>query len=816
MLAVHLVLATHAWCIPQGQEPPPESQAPSIPKRGKSTETARPTTKLKGIDPEKIPHHTFRRDITGMEKDLLFDQKQIWTSPKKIGLSDTQWLVPILGITAGLIQTDGSYSTHLSHNPATMSHYNTLSNAGVAALAGSAGGMYLLSYFNHNDKWRETGFLSAEAALNSLLFVEVTKYAVSRDRPIQGNGRGLFFQKGGSSFPSVHAAVAWSVAGVIAHEYPGPLPKFLAYGLAAAISISRVQARQHFPSDVFIGGIAGDMIGQNVFSNHHDIELGGDVWGSFRDTFSGESASLPGQQGSPYVPLDSWVYPIFDRLRALGYVTTGDLGLRPWTRLECARLLNQVSGNVEEKGAATTDTDELLAALYKEFAADLELLDGGENRGAYLESVYTRFTEISGPPLTDSYHFGQTLTEDYGRPFEQGINNVTGISGWATAGRWVLYTRGEYQYAPSGPAYSTNVRDFIAAADQNPVQPASAVPQTNQFQLLDAYAGLDLDNWQLTFGQQSLSWGPGRMGSFLISDNAVPVPMIQLNRTAPMSLPWILRYIGPARVDMFFGDLSGNQFPPGAYFHGEKISFSLLPNLEFGFSRTVILGGAGEPLTLRRLLNSYVSTTARGPGQSIATDPGKRTGGFDVSYSVPFRYFPFTFYLDSIADDDVSPLVNLSRAGINPGIYLPKLPWLSKLDLRLEASSTDVPYPEPAGNFIYWDHHYHDLYTNDGQLMGNPVGRDGKAYQAWSRYWLGPRSDLEFSYRHMQVASQFVPGGGNINDASVRTNFWIHRVWNVSASVQFERWNYPILAPGPQVNVTSSIGITFAPVGGHL
>jgi hypothetical protein len=32
--------------------------------------------------------------------------------------------------------------------------------------------------------------------------------------------------------------------------------------------------------------------------------------------------------------------------------------------------------------------------------------------------------------------------------------------------------------------------------------------------------------------------------------------------------------------------------------------------------------------------------------------------------------------------------------------------------------------------------------------------------------------------------------------------------------VQYEQWNYPILAPGPQVNVSASVGITYSPEGG--
>jgi membrane-associated phospholipid phosphatase len=813
ILGILLLVAAAAWC----QEPQHGNAYPAAPSSEETPDAPTPAggvSAITGVDSEKNKDHQFRRDAVQIGKNFLFDQKEIWTSPGKFQVSDTAWLFPIMGITAGLIQTDGTYSMHLSQNPSTIHRYNTFSNAAVGALLGGAGGMYLLSYHTHNQKWRETGFLAAEAALDSTVLVEIAKYAASRDRPMQGNGRGLFFKSGGDSFPSLHSTVAWSVAGVIAHEYPGPLTKFLVYTVAAAVSYSRVHALQHFPSDVFAGHIAGDMIGQRVFTDHHDTELGGEAWRSFRETMGGESARQPGNQGSPYVPLDSWVYPLFERLKALGYLPSESLSLRPWTRLECARLLNEAQSEIEQQSQGTLDAERMVAQLGREFAADVELLEGGKNQSAHIESAYTRVSGIAGPPLNDSYHFGQTLTEDYGRPFEEGVNNVTGFSGWADVGRWTLYTRGEYQFAPSAPGYSEAVRNFIASADSNPVQPAGPVSQTSHFQLLDAYAGIALDNWQMSFGQQSLDWGPTRTGSFLLSNNAVPISMIRLNRTTPFYLPWIFRYLGATRVDLFFGSLSGNQFPPNPFIHGEKLSLMPLKNLELGFTRTVILGGEGEPLTLGRLANSYISTTARGPGQNIATDPGKRTGGFDVSYTVPWHILPFTFYLDSIADDNTSPLADGRRAGMNPGLYFPKVPWLPHLDLRVEASYTDVPYPESAGFFIYWDHHYHDLYTNNGQLFGNPVGRDGKIYQAWSRYWLGPRTNLEFSYRHMQVSPRFVPSGGTINDASVHTDFWFRHSWNVSATVQFEQWKYPILAPGPQVNVTSSLGIAYSPEGG--
>src|SRR5580700_8896163 len=57
-----------------------------------------------------------------------------------------------------------------------------------------------------------------------------------------------------------------------------------------------------------------------------------------------------GNMASTYVPLDSWVYPAFDRLAALGYVQTAFVALRPWTRMECARLLEETSDRTADEG----------------------------------------------------------------------------------------------------------------------------------------------------------------------------------------------------------------------------------------------------------------------------------------------------------------------------------------------------------------------------------------------------------------------------------------------------------------------------------
>src|SRR5438876_10539517 len=219
--------------------------------------------------------------------------------------------------------------------------------------------------------------------------------------------------------------------------------KIMAYGLASLVSVSRVKAHQHFPSDVLVGSVIGNLVAQDIYSRHHDFDLGGGEWRSISQLFRSEGISSPANQGSPYVPLDSWIYPALDRLAALGVIESGFMGMRPWTRLECARLLREAGDRVEEikSGSQAEETYQLLET---EFRDELEGGDGSGHIRARVESVYARVTGISGEPLTDGNHFGQTLINDYGRPDQEGFNSVVGISAWTTAGRWVGYVRAEY------------------------------------------------------------------------------------------------------------------------------------------------------------------------------------------------------------------------------------------------------------------------------------------------------------------------------------------------------------------------------------
>jgi len=518
------------------------------------------------------------------------------------------------------------------------------------------------------------------------------------------------------------------------------------------------------------------------------------------------------RNGSPYVELDSWIYAVLDRLAALGYIHSEFSDMRPWTRVECARLVQEAGNRLDVEHGGSSEAQRFYATLRKEFQAELAESNGaGGEKTVRVESVYSRVTGISGQPLNDSYHFGQTIINNYGRPYQEGFNSYDGFSGYAVAGRFVIYTRGEFQHSPSAPAYPLSARQAIAAADVNPLQPSAPFAGKDQFRLLDTYAAANLAGWNLSFGKQSLWWAPNYGGALLFSNNAEPIYMARVSRNEPFQLPWIFRRLGPMKWDVFFGKLSGNQYPPRALIHGEKISFQPTRNLEVSFSRTGEFGGVGRPLTFGAIYHSYFSFQSS-VGYSASQNPGERNGGFDFSYRLPgFRNW-ITVYGDLMSRDDPNPLDAPRRASWNPGLYLAWIPRVPRLDFRVEAVNTNPPSTSaPDGQFDYWEIFYHDLYTNKNNLIGDWIGRQGTGFQAWSTYWFSAQSTIQFAYRHAKVSGRFIPFGETLNDGSVTLNWWLRDNVQFNARVQYEKWRAPVLAATPQMNWTSSFEITLWP-----
>ncbi len=469
-----------------------------------------------GEDPQNQLLLPFLRHLGG-------DQKTFWTSPLRIKKKDLPVLLPFAAFTGGLIAGDSWISRQVPDKPNQLKRSRDVSNYAVYSLVGVAGGSYLLGHLKSNDHLAETGLLSAEAAINSTAVTYAFKAVTQRPRPYQTDGNGTFFQ-GGYSFPSEHAAVAWSAASVFAHEYPGPISKLFAYGLASTVTLTRVTGRQHFSSDVVVGSALGYFLGRQIYRAHHDPEVGGGPWGELSESREAGPRN-PRNMGSPYVPIDNWVYAAFDRLAALGYAPTAYAGMRPWTRMECARILDEAGERIRYGAEPDSEAQRLYDSLATEFSDEGRRLDGAENLEASVDSIYLRSTEISGQPLRDGYHLAQTLTNDYGRPYGQGFNAITGVTAHAVVGPIAIGFSGEYQHAPAVPAYPAAVLQDEAGSRWSELSQQLQPADRPLLQLLDAtVAPIPGRTCKSPSASRASGLGTGgRSGPLLFSDNAAPL-----------------------------------------------------------------------------------------------------------------------------------------------------------------------------------------------------------------------------------------------------------------------------------------------------
>ena len=557
-----------------------------------------------------------------------------------------------------------------------------------------------------------------------------------------------------------------------------------------------------------------------------------------RDPGRPDPVCEPSTLDSPYIPVDSWVYPAVLRLYSLGFINSVFTGMRPWTRASVSHMLEQAGARIDDAdaGPATDEAQGIYEALNEELTEDMQGPCGVYRGKTRVESVYTVARAISGTPLRDSFHLGQTIVNDYGRPYATGFNNYSGASGYASAGRFLLYVRGEFQGAPSTTGYSPALAEALAAVDgttdyfnsTNPIPyngqatiPAGPISSAIDGRLMEAYVSAHVLNHEISFGKQDDWLGPGMGGGMAYSNNAENVYSFRINRIEPLHIPGLSYLTGPFRYDFLVGPLKGHSYPIDPWVHVEKVSFRPTENLEFGFERSVVWGGKGhEPITLHTFLKSFFSFAS--PSAAVKNgreDPGARFGAFDFSYRLPFVRNWLTLYSDSEAHDDVSPVDAPRRAAIRPGLYLSHMPGVPKLDVRVEAVSTDPRIAtSQGGRFMYYENIQRQAYTNSGQIFGDWIGREGKGGQGWLTYHLSGNEWVQVGVRNQKVAKDFVPGGTTLNDINFQAVKRIGHDFEINGKFAFERWKAPIYNTGvpvypatDQTVTTTTIQLTWFP-----
>jgi membrane-associated phospholipid phosphatase len=199
---------------------------------------------------------------------FLHDQKDIWfVFPGQVARG-RHWvpLLAVSAVTAGLVFADRYDMPYFRAHQGQWDDTNDVFDSYITTgeVVAVPAGLLIAGYARHDEHEVDTALLATDAYADSAVVNLAMKAAVRRNRPTDYPAPkrydDTFFKAPlfGSSFPSGHSTAVFSVATVVARRYARKrwVP-WAAYGMATAISLSRITQLAHFPSDVFLGGALG-------------------------------------------------------------------------------------------------------------------------------------------------------------------------------------------------------------------------------------------------------------------------------------------------------------------------------------------------------------------------------------------------------------------------------------------------------------------------------------------------------------------------------------------------------------------------------
>jgi membrane-associated phospholipid phosphatase len=204
-------------------------------------------------------------------KRTLQDQKELYAAP--FHRQNLKWDALFLVGTGALIATDRQSARAISNTH--VNTYRNMSNASIAGLGVTLGGIFVVGLTGDHPHAHETGMLGLESLVNTFLVYAPMQLIAGRERPTEGTGNGRFLQNHAfnTSFPGGHGMFAMSMATIIGYEYPKTWVRILAYGAATAVAAGRIGAKMHFNSDILVGSSLGFLITRHIFHAHCDPDL---------------------------------------------------------------------------------------------------------------------------------------------------------------------------------------------------------------------------------------------------------------------------------------------------------------------------------------------------------------------------------------------------------------------------------------------------------------------------------------------------------------------------------------------------------------
>ena len=461
------------------------------------------------------------------------------------------------------------------------------------------------------------------------------------------------------------------------------------------------------------------------------------------------AASACGSTYVVYIPLDSSIYSELETLDGLGYLDTYFSEIKPIGRVEAARLTLEAEANLAESERSDALAGAMLTALNDQLSEEIGWLKSNAEdnqptmihplEGAGIQYLYSTgprrhwFTGPNGPINADEGT--PLLPNNDGLPTASGSNEIIRLSGWGGFGGFLT---GYAEGAISGPI-------------------THGISGTSRGQLLGAEAVVSLGNTAISFGQQERWWGTGHFASLSQGDNAKPFYALTLQNIHPRYLPWIFRYLGPGRRQIFMGQLDADratsQHP---WLVGHVMVFKPLPWFEIGMTRSIIFGGRNnDHYGFGGFMGRFTGIATGNPVQGNT----KSRGGIFLKFQIP-KLRNLQIYQEIVGSDNLTfeiptighylPFLNVSYQG---GVYIPRLTADGLTDLRFEYAILSPGYSIQSPNTLYW--------THQDQLMADPLGPNASQVNLQVGHWFRLRYKADVNFFYTQQAPRMYEGNVN-------------------------------------------------------
>ncbi|MBF7685634.1 capsule assembly Wzi family protein [Acinetobacter sp. B10A] len=286
---------------------------------------------------------------------------------------------------------------------------------------------------------------------------------------------------------------------------------------------------------------------------------------------------------------------------------------------------------------------------------------------------------------------------------------------------------------------------------QTNIEDKQRIKTNSKLNLNGSYAAAKLWNQWLSFGDVPVWWGPGQDGSLIRGDATRPVVGFSAQRAEQQAFEtkW-LSWLGPWQYQLFAGQLQHYTAVPQAKLLGMRLTIQPFSFLELGASRTIQIGGKGQPSDSSAYWNAIIGNDndCNSAGCVNNENASNQLAGFDARLNLqPLLNMPLAVYGQMIGEDESGklPSRNLYLAGIDFSSSYNGLPY------QLYAEWADTRTSGKVEGYTYSHHQYTDGYYQYGYPIGHAMGGDGQMYSMGGNIQLDPMNRLKARVLYAKV-----------------------------------------------------------------